>query len=376
MSEPHSSSLLPELGFYVLAGGPTDTRALIDEVAEAEQLGIGSAFESERFAAKEAATISGAIGAASEAIGIATAVTNPHTRTPLPLAGHATTMQSLTGGRYTLGLGRGIDLVLRGLGLSTLTTTELEDYANLLRRLTSGEIITDHSGPAGSWPYLALQPAPSAPTPLLISAFGPRTLRLAARAFDAVILHTFFTDETTRRCVEVVRKECERIGRDPAEVRIWSCYATICTDGLPEDVLLRKTVGRLAGYLQAYAEPLARANRWHAAPITAFRNSEVVASIRGPIDSGATPEQLRAIGDLLPDEWISSAAIGSAAECARQVDRQFDLGVDGVILHGVSPAELRTVLGDYRVIRRDRLHAGLSANPGARRDTSDGGVPR
>ena len=371
MAHPRPSSLLPELGFYVLAGAAADTRALVDEVAEAEQLGIGAAFASERFVAKEAATVCGAVGAVSEQIGIATAVTNPHTRTPLTLAGHATTMQSLTGGRYALGLGRGIELVLAGLGLHTLTTAEFEDHATLLRRLTSGEIITDHRGPAGSWPYLALQPPPLMPTPLLITAFGPRSLRLAARAFDAVVLHTFFTDETTRRCVETVREECERIGRDPAEVRIWSCYATICTDDMPQDVVLRKTVGRLAGYMQAYAEPLARANGWSEAPIAAFRESEVVKSIQGPIDANGTSDQLQAIGEILPAEWLAAAAVGSAAECARQVDRQFDLGVDGVIMHGVSPAELRPVVDQYRSIRREHLHEGLVANPGGTRNAAD-----
>lgn len=362
-----TAELLPELGFYALAGGATDIRAVVTETRDAERIGIGSAFESERFATKEAATICGAIAATSDRLGIATAVTNPHTRTPLALAGHATTMQALTGGRYALGIGRGIDGMLAGSGLKPSTTAEMEDYAGLLRRLTDGELVTDHAGPAGSWPLLTLRRATDHRTPLLITAFGPRTLRLAARAYDAVVLHTFFTDETTRRCVEIVRAECERIGRDPAEVRIWSCYATICTDDMPEDVVLRKTVGRLAGYLQGYAELLVRTNGWDEAPIAAFRGSDDVRGMRGAIDTYATPDQLRRIAELLPPHWLAPAAIGSAAECAAAVDRQFDLGVDGVIMHGASPAELEGVVQQYRRIRRADLHAGLPANPGGRR---------
>lgn len=361
-----TNELLPELGFYALAGGATDIRAVVQETRDAEEIGIGSAFESERFATKEAATICGAIGGVSERIGIATAVTNPHTRTPLALAGHATTMQMLTGGRYTLGIGRGIDGMLAGSGLRPSTTKEMEDWAHLLRRLTNGETV-QHDGPAGSWPMLRLNPVPEEPTPLLITAFGPRTLRLAAHAYDAVVLHTYLTDETTKRLVDTVREECERIGRDPAEVRIWSCYATICTDDMPEDVILRKTVGRLCGYLQGYPELLVRTNGWDEAPIKAFRESEDVRSMRGAIDTFATPDQLRRIAELLPPEWIEPAAIGTAAECAAAVDRQFDLGVDGVIMHGASPAQLRTVVEQYRGIRRDELHTGLVANPGSPR---------
>ena len=54
-----------ELGFYTLAGAPRSPRDLIDEVQAAEALGIGACFISERFNIKEAATLSGAVGAVS-----------------------------------------------------------------------------------------------------------------------------------------------------------------------------------------------------------------------------------------------------------------------------------------------------------------------
>ena len=47
-----------ELGFYTLAGAPRTPRELIDEVRQGEALGLGSAFISERFNIKEAATLS------------------------------------------------------------------------------------------------------------------------------------------------------------------------------------------------------------------------------------------------------------------------------------------------------------------------------
>jgi 5,10-methylenetetrahydromethanopterin reductase len=77
---------LNELGFYTLAGAPDSPRDLIDEVRQGEALGLGSAFISERFNIKEAATISGAVGAVSERMGIATAATNQNTRHPMVTA--------------------------------------------------------------------------------------------------------------------------------------------------------------------------------------------------------------------------------------------------------------------------------------------------
>jgi 5,10-methylenetetrahydromethanopterin reductase len=357
---------LPELGFYALAGGSLTPRDAIAEVTLAEELGLGSAFLSERLGVKEAATVTGAIGAVTTELGIATGVTNVNTRHPLVTAAHATTMQALTGGRYTLGLGRGVDRMMMAMGLTTATTAQLEDFAGLMRRVTAGEAVMGHDGPAGRWPYLGISPEPAYPTPLLITAFGPRTLRLAARAFDAVVLHTFFTDETTRRCVETVRAECERTGRDPGSVRVWSCYAVVRED-LPEDLILKKTVGRLASYLQGYGDLLVATNGWSPEPLARFRADPVVKSVRGAIDTVATPRELEHIKTLFPQDWLAPAALGSAAECAAAVSRQFDLGVDGVIMHGATPEELAPVIAAYRGIRDAARHADLPRNPGAPR---------
>src|SRR3546814_5818552 len=65
-----ASSPLPELGFYTLAGAPKSPRELLDEVRDAESLGLGAAFISERFNIKEACTLSGAAAAVSDDIRI------------------------------------------------------------------------------------------------------------------------------------------------------------------------------------------------------------------------------------------------------------------------------------------------------------------
>ena len=95
-----------ELGFYTLAGAPDTPRDLIEEVRRGEELGLGSVFISERFNIKEAATLCGAVGAVSTNLGIATAATNHNTRHPMVTAAFAMTMHKLTGGRFSLGLGR------------------------------------------------------------------------------------------------------------------------------------------------------------------------------------------------------------------------------------------------------------------------------
>ena len=126
---------LNELGFYVLAGAPQSPAELIDEVAVGEALGLGSTFISERFNIKEAATLSGAAGAVTEEIGIATGATNHNTRHPIVTASFATTMHRLTGGRFALGLSRGIKPQFDAFGLPAITTAQLEDMAGVLREV-------------------------------------------------------------------------------------------------------------------------------------------------------------------------------------------------------------------------------------------------
>lgn len=267
-------------------------------------------------------------------------------RHPAISAAFATTMHRLTGGRFVFGIGRGLRPQIAGLGLPQTTTAEMEEFAHLMRRLWRGEVVADYDGPLGNFPKVALDTTFHENIRLATTAFGPRTLALAGRAFDLVTLHTFFSDETVRRVVDTVRRSAEEAGRDPAEVKIWSCYATV-TDELTEDVFVKKTVGRLATYLQVYGELLVSTNQWDPALMRRFRESEVVNELNGWAHAGATPEQLKRIRDVLPDEWLDCAATGSPPVCAEKVRNQFDLGVDGVIMHGATPSELRSVVDQY-----------------------------
>jgi probable F420-dependent oxidoreductase len=341
-----ASPRFPELGFYTLAGQAASSRDLVDEVRAGEALDLGWAFISERFDKKEAATLSGAAGAVSERIGIATAATNHNTRHPMVTAGYARTMQSLTGGRFLLGLGRGVRPVQDAYGISPITTAQMEDFAGLMRRLFRGEVIFGHDGPAGKFPLLHISGNLDEHLPMGLTAFGPNSLALGGRCFDQVVLHTFFTDETTARCVETVKNAAVDAGRDPDDVKVWSCFATV-TDEVPEERRLMKTVGRLATYLQGYGDLLVSTNNWDPAVLERFRADEVVNSVRGALDAAATTEQLEHLRTLLPEEWLAPMATGSAADCAVAIKGQLALGCDGVIMHGATPTELAPVVAAY-----------------------------
>ena len=148
---------LPELGCYLLAGAAAEGPAeLPAQARRAEELGLGTAFVSERWNVKEAAALTGAACAVTDRIQIATAATNHNTRHPLITASWATTLHRLSGGRFTLGVGRGIGALYQAFGIPPVTTAQLADFADVLRRLWRGETIVNYDGPLGEYPILFL----------------------------------------------------------------------------------------------------------------------------------------------------------------------------------------------------------------------------
>src|ERR1700712_4327952 len=227
MTENNDVAVLSELGFYGLAGHTETPRDLLGQVREGEQLGLGTVFLSERYDVKDVPTLCGAAAAVSHSLGIASAATNYNTRHPMVTATFAHSMHRLTEGQFALGLGRGFEALIRAMGLEPTTGGQIEDFVALLRRLWRGERIIKHDGPAGRFPYLQLNGTPDARIPMMWVALGEKSLELAGRCMDGVVLHTFFGDEAIGRSLAAVRRGAEQAGRDPAKIRVWSVLATV-----------------------------------------------------------------------------------------------------------------------------------------------------
>ncbi|NBU38098.1 MAG: TIGR03857 family LLM class F420-dependent oxidoreductase, partial [Actinobacteria bacterium] len=129
-------------------------------------------------------------------------------------------------------------------------------------------------------------------------------------------------------------------------VKVWSCFATI-GDHLPHDLRIKKTVGRLATYLQAYGDLMVRTNNWDPKVLQRFREDEFVRTFPGALDAKATTAELERVAPLIPGEWLAPAATGTPEQCVAAVRNQFALGCDGVIMHGASPAELEPIVNAY-----------------------------
>ena len=218
-----------------------------------------------------------------------------------------------------------------------------------MRRLWHGEVVFGHDGPAGKYPILHLDATFDEDIPLGLVAFGPNTLALAGprvrHGGAAHVLHR--RDDDARR-----RRRCGRRPSRPGATRR-RCGSGRATrrsaTRIPDDLRLKKTVGRLATYLQGYGDLLVRTNGWDPAVLARFRADAVVQSVPGAIDGVADTADARAHRHAPPRRVAGAGGQRAAPRRAPQrVLRQFDLGVDGVIMHGATPAELAPVVDAYR----------------------------
>jgi 5,10-methylenetetrahydromethanopterin reductase len=356
---------LAELAYYAVTHHPADARKVFPEATDAEALGLGSCMISERFTVKEAGVLAGAVAGRAPSLGIASAAINHHTRHPIITATLGSTLHAVTEGKYAMSFGRGSSEHWKTIGLPVVTEAVLRDFIGLLRQLWTDGYVLDHDGPAGRWPVLHNLHALGSGPPLGLVAVGPRTMELAGELCDFVVLHTFFSEQATTSSIEAIRRGADRAGRDPDAIRIWSCLAAV-PDGLPEEDQLRRGVGRLVTYCQAYGDALASVNGWDPGAWERLKTSEAfitAASAGGAIDATADTEMLKRLADLVPDEWLDASAHGRAQDAARTIVRELERGCHSVILHGAEPAELAPMVTAYREVR-PTLARPLATNPG------------
>jgi 5,10-methylenetetrahydromethanopterin reductase len=325
------------LGAYVLPGAAHDPAAGLDQARATERMGLGTVWIGERYDTKDLAALAGAISQVTERVQVAAGITHPYLRHPMVLASMGQTLQALTGGRFRLGLGRSATWRWNAYGVPSPTLAALADIASILRRLWDGQTVT-YDGPLGSFPQLRLPVVlPAAPPPLLLAAIGPKTIALAGRCYDGVILHPLLTPEGVRRSAGLLRASAAAAGRDPDSVR---CYATVlCAPQVSQAERQLAIEARAAGYLSVpeLGDSLARINGWSEADLATYRRQPALTALGSkPADKHLTRTELIKLCDGLPPSWLPSCtAAGSVEETTEVLAAYLAAGADELILHGV-----------------------------------------
>ncbi|WP_410658133.1 LLM class flavin-dependent oxidoreductase [Amycolatopsis sp. lyj-112] len=176
-----------------------------------------------------------AAACATQRIRLGTLVTSPNFRHPVVTAKDAITLDDVSGGRFTLGIGAGAADAGDGavIGQKTLSARDraarFAEFTELTDKLLR-QPVTDFRGrfftvnEARNTPGCVQRPR----LPLAIAAAGPKTLDLAARYGDAWV--TIGPTEWTKtlsmedglavvaRQFDELRRACDRAGRDVDEI--------------------------------------------------------------------------------------------------------------------------------------------------------------
>ncbi len=344
-----AAKLFDQFGTYILPGRVSDPTRGLEEAREAERIGLGCVWISERYASKEPAVLAGAVSQATSKVRI-TGTMYATMRHPIVTASVANIMQAMSGGRFRLMFARAVPAYLAMLGSPPITFPRLADTISIVRRLWAGETVT-YEGILGNYPMLKLTDRyEGPPPPIVFTAIGPKALAFAGTHCDGVLLHPFVSPDGVANSARIVRDAAEKAGRDPASVRIY--HNIIVAPDLPKEEEEAVVGGRAVTYfeLPGFGDMIVDINGWDPQILEKLRAHPQIAGLHGkPADQAFTRQELVEVSRILPDEWLDQgAAVGTAARCADQLMKFLDAGADEILLHGAAPKDMGALTTELR----------------------------
>lgn len=263
----------------------------------------------------------------TERLKLGTAVTNPVTRHPAITAVNAATLDEVSDGRFILGIGVG-DRPLLALGLEPARLGALEESIGVVRRLLTGERV-DHAGDHFNLVDAHLRFPARSDLPIYISASGPKTLELAGRIADGVILLCGMAPRLVEWALEHVDRGAAAAGRPRPQIAIFA-YGVIDED---EERAL------------THARPIAA---WFPQTAPAYcdlmgLDPAITAQVRA-LYHGGEFQEAAAAAEILPDEFVRSMAMaGGRDRVTAQLADLVDAGVDQVNVFALGDDRFATI---------------------------------
>lgn len=176
-------------------------------------------------------------------------VTNPLSRHPVVTACAIASLNVLSHGRAILGIGTG-DSGAHAIGRRPATLRDLEEYIRIVRSVLGGEPYPVN-GRQISIPW-----ATHHPVPIYVAAAGPKSLELAGRIGDGVIIGSGILPEVIQESIRRIKRGAEDAGRDWKSLDLWwTCGCRIEADrATADDRLLSLTAAIINSQFQVSLE--------------------------------------------------------------------------------------------------------------------------
>jgi F420-dependent oxidoreductase-like protein len=313
----------------------------VDFLREAERLGVHSAWCNEMWG-YDALTQLGYLAAKTSVIGLGTSIVQLGARTPAMLAMSAMSLQHLTGGRFTLGIGVSGPQVMEGWhGVRFHRPVQAtRETIEIIRMISRGDRL-DYHGQMYDLPLpdsqgRALRPmVPPVRVPVYIASLGPANLRLTGELADGWIASTFMP-ETAEVFPTHLRAGARAAGRTLADLDLHVPVTVEVTDDVDEAV-----ARRAAGYAFTIGAMGSATSNFYSDALARQGYAEQVAEVARLWRDGRRDDAAR----LVPREiGARTSLIGTPAMIADRIRLHRSVGVS-------------------------TLHLSLSGSPQARLDT-------
>lgn len=319
---------------FSLAGNP-GTRQIDAEIERfklAEELGYGGLFLSESLmSGPDPFQVMALAAMQTKKIRLGTAIMTLSFREPAVIANSAATLNDISSGRVVLGLGTG-DGTTYTMGRTATPLSVFERSARTLHDLLNGKPIAvpkNKEREAGKVPLKAGR----FPVPLYIAATGPRSLRVAGRVADGVIMGVGFDMGAFAWARERIAEGAAEVGRSVDEIELMGA-GIMCVDE-NRNRARELARGRLAN----------RAHHNFRFTLETVPEGEVEGvetfmkhfDVTKPIDQRSNPQ-------LVTEYLVSRFSIaGTPSECIERVQELKGAGIDRVLLT-LPPSAYREVM--------------------------------
>lgn len=328
---------------FCLHGSARTVREAVERAVRAEQLGFEAIFFADSHMNNVDPYQAMALCAKeTNKIRFGTAVTNMVYRDPSITANSFATLNEISEGRAIIGLGTG-DGPVYSLGRTATKLAEFENGLRTIRDLLHDRGIDVPQGKERAGGNVKLK-AGKRPVPIYISAEGPKTLRVAGRTCDGVILGTGFDKSVTEWARQRIAEGTQDAGRRLEEIDIMPAgMIVVDQDG---DLARRRVRSRMANRAHHnFRFTMETVPEGEAAGVKRFMNHF---DISKPIEERIDPSY---VTDYLLERFTIA---GTPQECIAKVKRLEAEGVKRLLLtppnaiyDQVMDAWGRQVIGKY-----------------------------
>jgi len=255
-------------------------------------------------------------------IRLGTGVTNPVTRHPAVIASAAATIDELSGGRLTVGVGTG-ETSVQTIGKRSATLAELEATTMAIRALMRGEVC-EFDGASMTIPWSRRS------VPVYIASTGPRSIALAGRIADGVYLKIGAHPDLVRYASSACRHGADASGRNMNDL----AFATLLPCAISED--LRTAREEVSGFATAIAVGVLNSVPAECIPeylsTDLFRLKEAADRARNQ-QSYVEWLQSGAYRSVLTDEVVDAFSVaGTQREVIERLEELGELGITDVVV--------------------------------------------